>query len=87
MAEVWIPSQLRDLTGGVERVAVSGETVRQVIDRLDELFPGIRERLCEDDRLRRNISLVVDGHVSQQRLRHPLDESSEVHFIPAISGG
>jgi molybdopterin converting factor small subunit len=29
----------------------------------------------------------VDGQVSQQRLRHPLDESSEVHFIPAISGG
>jgi molybdopterin converting factor small subunit len=29
----------------------------------------------------------VDGRVSSQRLRHELTETSEVHFLPAISGG
>jgi molybdopterin converting factor small subunit len=29
----------------------------------------------------------VDGRVSTQRMRHPLTENSEVHFLPAISGG
>jgi molybdopterin converting factor small subunit len=30
---------------------------------------------------------VVDGEVSQLRLRHRLRDGSEVHFLPAISGG
>jgi molybdopterin synthase sulfur carrier subunit len=87
MAEVWIPALLRDLTGGVEKVTVEGETVRQVIDRLDQLYPGIRQRLCEEDRLREGIQVVVDGAVSRQKLRQRLSATSEVHFLPAISGG
>ena len=87
MAEVWIPALLRDLTGGQERVSAAGETVREVIDILEKRYPGIRERLCEDGRLRPNIALVVDGAVSRQRLKQKLCEDSEVHFVPAIGGG
>lgn len=87
MPAVWIPSLLRELTGGQERVSVPGETVRQVIDALEQLYPGIKARLCEEDRLRPNIAVAVDGVVSRQRMRHRLTETSEVHFIPSISGG
>jgi molybdopterin synthase sulfur carrier subunit len=87
MAEVWIPALLRDLTGGQAHVMVSGETVRELVANLDAQYPGIEARLCEDGRLRPHISVVVDGTVSSQRLRHPLSETSEVHFLPAISGG
>jgi molybdopterin synthase sulfur carrier subunit len=87
VAEVWVPALLRDLTGGQERVSAAGETVRQVIDALEERYPGMRERLCEDGRLRGNIALVVDGAVSRQRLRQKLRADSEVHFVPAIGGG
>jgi molybdopterin converting factor small subunit len=87
MAIVWIPSLLRDLTGGKGQVTVSGETVRQVIGNLDNIYPGVQNRLCEGDQLRPNISVVVDGRVSTQRMRHQLGENSEVHFLPAISGG
>jgi molybdopterin synthase sulfur carrier subunit len=87
MAEVWIPALLRDLTGGESRVRVPGETVRQVVDNLEELYPGIEERLCEEGQLRPNISVVVDGQVTRQRLRHKLTDASEVHFLPAMSGG
>ena len=61
--------------------------VRQVITQLEKAYPGIEARLCEEGRLRSNISVMVDGHVSTQRLRHKLTETSEVHFLPAISGG
>jgi molybdopterin synthase sulfur carrier subunit len=84
---VWIPSLLRDLTGGEEKVTVPGETVRQVIENLEKIYPGIQSRLCKEDRLRSNISVVVDGQLSQQRLRQRLTETSEVHFLPAIGGG
>jgi molybdopterin converting factor small subunit len=83
----WIPSLLRDLTGGQKSVAVEGETVRQVIEGLETLFPGIQERLCDGDRLRPSISVVVDGRTSHLKLRQRLEETSEVHFVVVISGG
>jgi molybdopterin synthase sulfur carrier subunit len=84
---VGIPSLLRDLTNGQRSVSVEGDTVRQVIDHLEELYPGIKERLCEEDRLRPSIAVVVDGQPSTLKLRHRLQESSEVHFVISISGG
>jgi molybdopterin synthase sulfur carrier subunit len=84
---VGIPSLLRDLTNGQKSLFVEGETVRQVIDNLERLYPGIKDRLCEADRLRSSISIVVDGHTSTLKLRHKLQESSEVHFVISISGG
>jgi len=66
---------------------VEGDTVRQVIDNLESLYPGIKDRLCDDEHLRPSISIVVDGHTSALKLRHHLRESSEVHFVISISGG
>lgn len=87
MPVVWIPSLLRELTGGQETVVVPGETVGQVIENLDQTFPGIKARLFQGDRLRPNLSLVVDGELSRRGLLHPIGENSEVRFISAISGG
>ena len=87
MPVVGIPSLLRDLTNGQRSLSEEGDTVRQVIDNLENHFPGIKDRLCEDDRLRPTIAVVVDGHTSTLKLRHRLKESSEVHFVISISGG
>jgi molybdopterin synthase sulfur carrier subunit len=87
MPKVWIPALLLPLSEGKQTVDISGKTVRQVIDNLELEYPGIRARLMDDDRLRPSITVMVDGVISQEKLRHKLDESSEVHFIPAISGG
>ncbi|RPJ43805.1 MAG: MoaD/ThiS family protein [Chloroflexi bacterium] len=87
MPVVWIPALLRDLADGVESVTVPGETVRQVIDALDSRYPGIKARLCDAERLRPGIAVVVDGEVSPLRLRQRLSDTSEVHFLPAIGGG
>jgi len=84
---VWIPSLLRDLTDGQRSLAVQGQTVRQVIENLEGFYPGIKERLCDGDRLRPSISVIVDGHTSNLKLRHELKDSSEVHFVVTISGG
>lgn len=84
---VGIPSLLRDLTNGQRSLAVEGDTIRDVIDNLDKLYPGLKERLCDGDRLRPSIAIVVDGHTSTLKLRERLQESSEVHFVISISGG
>jgi glycerol kinase len=64
-------------------------SVREAIDALDAQYPGLKARLVdlEENRLRRNIALVVDGVSSREGLRQKLAENSEVHFVPAISGG
>ena len=87
MPTVWIPSLLRDLTGGQEELAAPGETVQQVLENLDARYPGIMARLCEQGQLCPTIAVVVDGIASRQRLRHRLSDTSEVHLVPAISGG
>lgn len=87
MADVWIPALLQDLTGGQERIQLAGKTVRQVVDELEQQFPGMKDRLLEGDQLRPGIAVVVDGEISHLRLRHRLTDQSEVHFLPAIRGG
>ena len=87
MAIVYIPTLLQSLTGGKSSIEVEGATVRQVIDRLDQVCPGIRERLLDHDHLRPNISVAVDGEVTPMGLLEPVGPSSEVYFIAAIKGG
>lgn len=89
MPHIFIPSLLRPLARGLADVAVPGATVREVIDALDAQYPGLKARLVdlEENRLRRNIAVVVDGVSSREGLRQKLAENSEVHFVPAISGG
>jgi molybdopterin synthase sulfur carrier subunit len=84
---VWIPSLLRDLTGGREKVLVDGQTVRQVIAALDRLYPGIRQRLCDGDTLRHGIAVAVDTQIAPLGLLQPVRAGGEVHFLPAVSGG
>ncbi|MGH7128078.1 MAG: MoaD/ThiS family protein [Planctomycetaceae bacterium] len=87
MPRVFIPPQLRALTGGGEVIEAEGRTVRQVIDDLEVRHPGLRERLCEGDDLKPGLSVAVDGNVSGLGLFQKVREESEVHFLPAIGGG
>jgi molybdopterin synthase sulfur carrier subunit len=88
MPVVWVPAQMRDLTGRQARVRMPGATVRQVVDNLDALFPGVRARLCEDgEDLSPYLTVVVDGQPSRMRLLAPVGEDSEVHFVAAMQGG
>ena len=87
MPTLWIPAPLRNLTQGKASVVVAGSSVREALENLEAQYPGIKERLCEGDKVRPNISVLVDGHVSHLKMREKLTEASEVHFVIAISGG
>ena len=87
MPTIFIPAPIRDLTGEKASVVVSGSSVREAIESLEAEYPGVKERLCEGERIRLNISVMVDGQVSHLRMREKLKQESEVHFVIAISGG
>ena len=87
MPTIFIPAPLRELAQGKTSVAVSGSSVREAIDSLEAEYPGIKDRLCEEEKVRPNISVFVDGEISHLKMREKLTDDSEVHFVIAISGG
>ena len=87
MATIFIPSMLQSLTGGAKQVDCDARNIRQVIERLEELYPGIKDRLVENGELRPNLAVAIDGDVAIMGMLEKVGENSEVHFVPAIGGG
>ena len=87
MALVFVPSLMQPLTGGNDRIEVAGSTVRQIVDNLEAEYPGVKDRLVEDRRIKPNIAVAVDGEITPLGLLEKVGENSEVHFLPAIGGG
>ena len=78
---------MQKLSDGNNRVQVEGTTVRQIVNNLDEQYPGFKDRLVEDGRIKGNISVAIDGEITPLGMLEKVGESSEVHFLPAIGGG
>ena len=87
MAMIFIPTMLQKMTDGTQKVDMEARNVRQVIERLEEIYPGIKDRLLEDGDIAPNIAVAIDGDVAIMGLLQRVGENSEVHFVPAIGGG
>ena len=87
MPTVVIPPLMRKFTSGEGNITLPGATVREVIDNLESRYPGMKERLCEGERLKPGIAVYIDGLLSRGSLLERLDADAEIHFLPAIGGG
>lgn len=87
MAIVFIPPMLRGLTGGLERIQVSGGRVADVIAAIDLRYPGFEAAVLEDGRLAPGLAVAVNSEVGVDGLLEAVPADAEVHFVPAISGG
>ena len=87
MATVFIPTMLQKMTGGIKQVDLEAKNVRQIIEELERLYPGIKDRLVEDGAIRSNLAVAIDGEITRMGLLEKVGENSEVHFVPAIGGG
>ena len=87
MADIHLPSTLTPLFAALpRRVDIDAETVGAAIGKLNEQWPGLRDRLCEPGpALRQHIHVYVDGR--RATLEVPLAPSSRVDVIAAMSGG
>ena len=87
---VIIPTALRKFADNTDTVEIEAGTVCEVLDRLDEQYPGFRARLCEENgNLRRFINIFVDGEDIRflDNLSTPIPKGAEVSIVPAIAGG
>ncbi|MBW3536990.1 MAG: MoaD/ThiS family protein [Actinobacteria bacterium] len=87
---VRIPTQLRTLTGGANRVEVSAGTVGEVIQALETSHPGFAERLLDDHgHVRRYVNLFVDDDDIrfEDGLATPIKDGQTLSVVPAVAGG
>ena len=87
MADVHLPATLPPLFVDLpRRLDVEATSVDDAIARLDEQWPGMRDRLCEPGpRLRPHINVYVNRE--RAGLETPLEPDSRVDVLAAISGG
>ena len=87
---VRIPTPLRRLTSGQDKVSVEEGNLNEIIASLEEQFPGIKARLCDEQgELRNFVNLYVNGE--DVRFLDGLDTSTEagdeISVVPAVAGG
>ena len=87
MCELRLPRTLIPLYSDLPRIVeVDAGTVDEAITKLDDRWPGLRDRLCEPGpELRMHIHVYVDQERAD--LDTPVDARSEVQVVAAISGG
>jgi molybdopterin converting factor small subunit len=87
MPELRLPLTLLPLFPGLAReVDVDGVTVADALARLDERWPGLRDRLCDPGPvLRPHIRVFVDSRPAE--LDTPVAAGQRVDVLTAISGG
>lgn len=90
MPTVRIPTPLRKLTGDLEVVQAAGANINEVFHSLDQAFPGLKERICDEQGVVRRF---VNVFVNDEDIRFleegttPVKDSDEISIVPAIAGG
>ena len=87
---VRIPTILRSCTGGAAEVTAAAGSLREVIARLDDAYPGLAGRILDNEgELRRFVNVYVGDE--DVRLAQGLDTAvpagAQVSVIPAVAGG
>ncbi len=87
---VRIPTILRTYTGDQSQVTADGSNLSELIDSLEDSFPGIKARVVDEQgKLRRfvNIYVAEEDVRFAQGLDTPTPDGTQVSIIPAVAGG
>jgi molybdopterin synthase sulfur carrier subunit len=88
--KVRIPTPLRKLTNELDIVSVDGGTLGAAIDGLESSYPGLKERICDEQcEIRRFVNIYINGEDVRflAGLRTALKAGDEVSIVPAVAGG
>lgn len=88
--KVRIPTPLQKLTHEKSEVEISAKTVQDLIKQLNQSYPGMKERICDE---KGNIRRFVNIFLNEEDIRFlkkeatPLKDGDEISIVPAIAGG
>ena len=88
----YLPGPLRSVAGGHSQVEIpaSPATLRDALNVLVEMYPGIRDRvLTEQGQIREHLNVFVGKENCRYTggLSTPVPEGADVSIIPSVSGG
>ncbi|MFM1799804.1 MAG: hypothetical protein RLZZ117_2082 [Cyanobacteriota bacterium] len=87
---VLIPTPLQVHTGNQASVSIEASSVADLIQALEESFPGVRGRLRDEQG---NLRRFLNYYVNSEDIRFldneatPLKAGDEVSIVPAVAGG
>ncbi|MDA0798156.1 MAG: MoaD/ThiS family protein [Chloroflexi bacterium] len=87
---VRIPGPLRKITEGADKVQMEGEDLSQLISALEAQFPGMQERLLDDNgELRYFVNLYLNNEDIRflDGLKTAVKSGDEISIVPAVAGG
>jgi hypothetical protein len=87
LATIHIPPQLRKAAGGARRLAIEGDTLRDVLDALEEMHPGILAQILDGSAPRAGLAFAIDNAIKPPGLHHSVGPHSVIHIVWAASGG
>ena len=90
MPIIRIPGPLRKLTNNQAEVPLTGSRFDAVLDQLNVHFPGLGERILnEQGEIRRFVNIFVNDEDVRflQEKETPVAESDVISIVPAIAGG
>lgn len=88
--KVRIPTPLQKLTQEKSEVEVNAKNIQDLINQLNQSYPGIKDRICDEGG---NIRRFVNIFLNEEDIRFlkkevtPLKDGDEVSIVPAIAGG
>ncbi len=88
--KVTIPHPLRSKVGNRQVVTASGHTVREIIDSLEQNFPGLQFSLCyETGELRPFVNIFLERENIRylQGLDTPVTARATIHILQSVAGG
>ena len=90
MPTIRIPTPLRKLTNNEEVVTSAGTTVGAILDDLNKSYPGLGERICDEQgAIRRFVNIFLNDEDVRflQEKETPIKDADVISIVPAIAGG
>ena len=87
---VRIPGPLRKITEGADKVEMEGTNLSELIGNLEGQYPGMKERLLDDNgELRYFVNLYLNNEDVRflEGLNTAVKSGDEVSIVPAVAGG
>ena len=87
---VRIPTPLRRMTNGQDKLEMDASTLSVMIDSLEASYPGFKERLIDENGdLRYFVNIYLNGEDVRflQGLETSTNSGDEISIVPAVAGG
>ncbi|MAQ11925.1 MAG: ubiquitin-like small modifier protein 1 [Chloroflexota bacterium] len=87
---VRIPTPLRRMTNGKDKVEVESANLNDLVEKLNGEFPGFKDRLVDEEgELRYFVNIYLNGEDVRfmDGLNTSTSSGDEISIVPAVAGG